>query len=237
MNTELKVNIDLALYKRFEMALQLNGDDKEVIISDLLKSYVARIFAQEAAQYDSVSVNEEEQETDVTYGMAIRRIPKWAKKTTQINHKIIRAYFQLAEKGVVTYNALADYCGDTNNSDVYMSTFGSNFAQMKFDGERSHGKVFEVDENGVVTIWDHVADCLEKHKKYFLTHTTDTGYVNDWKQENIGKTDRMGTDHLQYLYKMKCGICGHEYLANGTDIFIKKCPNCQNGANTGNNIG
>ena len=40
MNTELKVNIDLALCKRFEMALQLNGDDKEVIISDLLKSII-----------------------------------------------------------------------------------------------------------------------------------------------------------------------------------------------------
>ena len=156
------------------MALQLDGDNKETVVSNLLKSYIARIFSQEAAQYECTATQEE----DGTFGMAIRRIPKWAKKPTQINHKIIRAYFQLAEKGVVTYNMLADYCGEKNNSDVYVSTFASNFAQMKFDGEKSHGKVFEVDDYGVVTIWEPVEECLEKHKKYFLLRSTETNYID-----------------------------------------------------------
>ncbi len=231
MEIEFNATIDSALQQRFEMALQLNGDDKNTIVSALLKSYVAQIFAHEAAQYNSTSAQEHHKADDY-YGMALRRIPKWAKKSSQINHKIIRAYLQLSEKGVVTYNMLADYCSDKTNADVFIPTFHSNFAQMKFDGEKSHGKVFEVDENGVVTIWKHVEDCLETYKQYFVLHTTDAGYVNVHKQHNMGKTERAGTDHLQYLYRMKCGLCGHEYDANGTDIFEKKCPHCQNGART-----
>ena len=173
MESELRVNLDTELYRRFEMALQLNGESKENVVAALLKSYVVRVFAQEAAQYEDFSPASDGQATDGLYGKALHRIPKWAKKPTQINHKIIRAYLQLAEKGVVTYNMLADYCGDKKNADVYVATFNSNFAQMKFDGEKSHGKVFEVSENGVVTVWDYVASCLEEYKKDFLFHSTD----------------------------------------------------------------
>ena len=140
---------------------------------------------------------------------------------------------QLAEKGAVTYNTLADYCGDKNNADVYVATFNSNFAQMKFDGEKSHGKVFEVSESGVVTIWNHIASCLEEYKKYFLFHSTDVGYVNEFSQKNMGRTEMKGTGHLQHLYAMRCEKCGYEYHANGHDIFLKRCPNCQGGADTG----
>lgn len=233
METELRVNLDTALCRRFEMALQLNGESKENVVAALIKSYVVRVFAQEAAQYEDTTPSSTGQATDGLYGKALHRIPKWAKKTTQINHKIIRAYLQLAEKGVVTYNMLADYCGDRNNADVYVATFNSNFAQMKFDGEKSHGKVFEVNESGVITIWNHVASCLEEYKKYFLFHSTDVGYVNEFSQKNMGKTEMKGTGYLQHLYAMRCEKCGYEYHANGHDIFLKRCPNCQGGADTG----
>jgi hypothetical protein len=40
-----------------------------------------------------------------------------------------------------------------------------------------------------------------------------------------------GTDHGQFSYKLEClePDCGHEYGANGTDIFQRKCPRCQDG--------
>lgn len=233
METELKVNLDAALCKRFEMALQLNGESKENVVAALVKSYVVRVFAQEAAQYEDTSPANLGQATDGLYGKALHRIPKWAKKTTQINHKIIRAYLQLAQNGVVTHGMLAEYCSNRNNVDVYVPTFHSNFAQMKFDGEKSHGKVFEVSEKGEVTIWNHVASCIEEYKKYFLYHSTDVGYINEFSQKNMGKTEMQGTGHLQHLYAMRCEKCGYEYHANGHDIFLKRCPNCQGGADTG----
>ena len=107
---------------------------------------------------------------------------------------------------------------------------------MKFDGEKSHGKVFDVNDNGIVSIWSYVEKCIEEYKEAFLLHTTDIGYTNEWKQTNKGFTGRRGTDHMQYLYSMHCKVCGFEYEANGTDIFQKKCPKCQGGANTGNNV-
>lgn len=59
--------------------------------------------------------------------------------------------------------------------------------------------------------------------------TTAIGYVNSNQQENLGNTGLHGTDHLQYVYKMKCKICSEIYGANGSDIWQRKCPKCQEG--------
>ena len=44
---EFKVNIETELLKRFEMALQLNEENQNQVITDMLKTYVARTFSQE----------------------------------------------------------------------------------------------------------------------------------------------------------------------------------------------
>ena len=234
---ELKVFIDEGLLKRFEMALQLNEESREEAVANMLKTYVARTFSQEAASYESSQPSVMVSGNDENYGKALHRIPKWAKKTSQINHKIIRAYLQLAETGTVTYDMLARRCNNASEyPDVYVPTFNSNFAQMKFDGEKSHGKVFDVDAEGVVTIWHYVEKRIEEYKNDFIMHTTDIGYTNDWRQTNKGCTGRKGSDHMQYLYSMHCNLCGYDYEANGTDIFQKKCPKCQGGTNTGHKM-
>ena len=59
--------------------------------------------------------------------------------------------------------------------------------------------------------------------------TTQNGFVNDNLQRNNGKTEHRGTDHGQWFYDMECLKCGHRYYANGSDIWRRKCPNCQGG--------
>jgi hypothetical protein len=59
--------------------------------------------------------------------------------------------------------------------------------------------------------------------------TTEPGYRNRNGQVVIRPTHLAGTDHYQYVYVLRCGECGHEYGANGSDIFQRKCPNCQGG--------
>jgi len=63
------------------------------------------------------------------------------------------------------------------------------------------------------------------------TETTTIGYVNRNKQNVYGTRGVKGTDHRQLSYKLKCLVegCGYEYGANGTDIFQRKCPQCQGG--------
>ncbi len=64
------------------------------------------------------------------------------------------------------------------------------------------------------------------------TETTKVGYVNRNNQRCSGHRGVSGTDHSQLAYRMECleTGCGLIYGANGTDVFQKKCPRCQRGA-------
>ena len=172
MPTEITFHIEEGLHQQFHMALQLNAEEADAVIEQLLKAYIARTFTQVAASYHQSPTAGTAK--DSNYGKANQRIPKWAKKPSQINHKIIRAYLQLAEQGPVTYQQLAWQCTNhEDHPDVYVPTFTANFAQMKFDGNKSHGKVFEVTADGSITIWKEVENCLLLHKKDFLVHESD----------------------------------------------------------------
>jgi hypothetical protein len=63
-----------------------------------------------------------------------------------------------------------------------------------------------------------------------MTSTTQPGYVNRNDQIVIRATDLPGNDFGQYIYVMRCNPCGFEYGVNGSDIFQRKCPECQGGA-------
>jgi len=59
--------------------------------------------------------------------------------------------------------------------------------------------------------------------------TTESGFVNPNGQVTIRNTGLPGTDHNQYVYQIACSHCGEIYGANGSDIFERKCPRCQEG--------
>lgn len=56
------------------------------------------------------------------------------------------------------------------------------------------------------------------------------GFVNRHGQICTGHRGTPGTDHLQRAYRVECGLCGHAYGANGSDIHERRCPECQSGA-------
>ena len=61
------------------------------------------------------------------------------------------------------------------------------------------------------------------------SRTTQPGYENRNRQVVVRSTGSAGTDHGQYVYVLRCGECGHEYGANASDIFQRRCPLCQRG--------
>lgn len=72
--------------------------------------------------------------------------------------------------------------------------------------------------------------CTEnKKEEYNMTKPTQTGFINENQQKNNGRTEFEGTDYNQKLYSMECLKCGHHYYANGSDIHLRKCPNCMGG--------
>lgn len=60
--------------------------------------------------------------------------------------------------------------------------------------------------------------------------TTEIGYVNKHRQEVIRKTDITGSDRGQRVYVLRCLECDYEYGANGSDIWLRRCPRHGGGA-------
>ncbi len=57
--------------------------------------------------------------------------------------------------------------------------------------------------------------------------TLDIGYINKNNQKNIGYRGKSETHYNQNSFEMECLDCGHKYLANGCDVWLRKCPACQ----------
>lgn len=105
------------------------------------------------------------------YGMANRKIGLWARRKDQGNHRILCA-FNEAENKETGKAKLAnmeriyyDYY-DRSNLEQRVPDFRSNYAQMKIDSRKSHGKVFE-DDGVNVTIWEEVYETFMKYKDSF----------------------------------------------------------------------
>lgn len=207
MKLTFEINEDLS--KRFDMALQLTGENKDTVLESLMKAYIVQTFSQTASTYQTEIQGSN---ADKNFGKAIHKIPKWASKPMVIPSKIIRAYLQLLdEKGSVTYPELMLRCSDKENyPDEYIATFANNFAQMKFDDEKSHGKVFEVNSVQKITLWENVKEIVMLNQDKFKNHSTAAGYINRNNQINLGRTQERGTDHGQWLYRMRCEHCQTE---------------------------
>lgn len=61
------------------------------------------------------------------------------------------------------------------------------------------------------------------------TKTTKIDYVNSNNQKVHGTRNIKETDHNKVSYKLECLDCNELYGAIGTEIFRRKCPNCQGG--------
>ena len=56
--------------------------------------------------------------------------------------------------------------------------------------------------------------------------STDVGYVNRNNQKNLGYMGVSETHVSAKSYEIECLDCGHKYLTNGCDIWLRKCPKC-----------
>lgn len=165
MRNDVTISIDSDIYEKFCIALTLTKDDSSYVIESLMKNYIKESFSLVSKAYTT-------KDTFVTLSSnepkAISKIPLWAKRKEQINHKIIKAYLQLeAENGSVSLKDFEKRCLDkANHPDVFIPTFKGNYNQMKTDAPKSHGKIFE-EVNGKVIIWDRIRPTLLEFEEYF----------------------------------------------------------------------
>lgn len=166
MKEETIIFVDKDVLEKFRIALQLNGETCDGAVETLMRQYISKTFEQISQTYNTRCTHKPSTNQDF-YGKAIGRIPIWAIKPNQYNHKIIRAFFVAEEiNGEATLPVMERLCGDINDQSLYVPTFRSNYAQMKLDGPKSHGKVFE-DDGERVWIWSEVRDTLMQYKNEF----------------------------------------------------------------------
>lgn len=177
LNSNLSIVLDSELLEKFKLALILNKEQEELAIENMIKKYVTESFLNATKEMTSIKEKKSKDTyygnhldaNSPKYGKANKKIPIWAHRKYQNNHKIIKAFFQIEnEEGIVRLDELKKRCtNQTQYPDTFCSDFAGNFAAMKSDSSNSHGKVFVV-ENAQVKIWEVVDDVLKSYKKYFL---------------------------------------------------------------------
>ena len=58
-------------------------------------------------------------------------------------------------------------------------------------------------------------------------NSLDVGYINKNNQKNLGYRGKSETHYNQNFFEMECLDCGHKSMANGCDVWLRKCPACQ----------
>lgn len=166
MNKIVTFTVDSDVYEKFNIALNLSGESSDEAANSCLRWYIAQAFGNASKEYSPKAVKQTDANRDF-YGKALQRIPMWALKPNQYNHKIIRAYFMAIDIAQeATLLMMERLCSDKERPDLYVPTFRNNYSQMKLDGPKSHGKVFE-DDGDRVWIWDEVEETLTQYKSSF----------------------------------------------------------------------
>lgn len=105
---------------------------------------------------------------DYFYKKALNKIPMWAQKPYQDNHKIIRAYFKAYHRfdEPPTKNMMQEICSNYEDQSCYVNNFQATYSSLKADGPNTNGKLF-IDDGTYVQIWEEIEDVLLKYEKYF----------------------------------------------------------------------
>ena len=169
MSKKVSFFIDEDVYEKFLLAMDISKESEEEAIEMCMRWYIAKTFEKASHEYKPKKLSKSAEGVNDYYGKALGRIPIWALKPEQYNHKIIRAYFTALDiAGSATISMIEQLCSEKDYPQLYVPTFKNNYSQMKIDGAKSHGKVFE-DDGENVWLWSEIEDTLLKYKSSFYS--------------------------------------------------------------------
>lgn len=91
MKKNISFNIDADVYDKFNMALNLSGETSDEAAESCLRWYIAKTFESASKEYTPKVTRPIDTDEKDFYGKAVQRIPMWALKPNQYNHKIIKS--------------------------------------------------------------------------------------------------------------------------------------------------
>ena len=165
MKKNISINIDEETYKTFRFALELSGQTQEEALMQSINSYIAKILGKVVNKVKNPKKREGNYDEK-----AKNRIPIWANRKNQCNHKIIKAYFAALDRyGKATLEKMEELCTSKFDKPMSPSSFKNNYASMKLDNGHSHGRIFE-DDGNEVWIWKEIEPILMQYKEQFYSN-------------------------------------------------------------------
>ncbi|MFV0361478.1 MAG: hypothetical protein ACK5LL_00090, partial [Suipraeoptans sp.] len=112
MKKEITFSLDNDIYEKFCIALHLTNEDEDDAVENCMRTYIAKTFEKASHEYSLNTIRKLSIDSDRDfYRKAIQRIPVWALKPNQYNHKIIRAFFEAEQAtGEVTLETMELLC-------------------------------------------------------------------------------------------------------------------------------
>jgi len=166
MKKNLSINIDEETYKTFRIALEFSGQTQEEALMQSIHAYITKVLGKVINNFQTKNSKKRE---GLYEEKAKNRIPIWANRTDQCNHKIIAAYFAALDRyGKATLEKMEELCTSEFEKPMSASSFKNNYASMKSDNGHSHGKIFE-DDGNTVWIWKEIEPILMQHKEKFYS--------------------------------------------------------------------
>lgn len=168
----LTVEIEFTITKEtdtiFELALLLSGEEKNDVIERLIHSYAKKVLLGKVeAQSNNNSVRENEQSSPSSRSKAYRRFEGWAKKTNQINHQVLKAFFLCEKDGTANRNVMREKFMELN-PDKASYLFDGNLNSMATEAGNSHGRAF-VFQGENVTLAEDIRKLAAEHRGDFLS--------------------------------------------------------------------
>lgn len=162
---ELTLTISDELYRRFAAACILSGKNQQEVIIEKLQEYISATFAAEIP-----TLNEPAKQIQ-TVGMqskVLTRIPLWARRPDQHNHRILQSFFAVEHDGMTTKERMRDFFLRNGYGTGWQ--FDNNFASMRTNEGNSHGHVFAC-VNDIVTLTEEARRIAYKYRDCFLAGT------------------------------------------------------------------
>ena len=112
MSKKVSFFIDENVYEKSLLAMDISKESEKEAIETCMR-YIAKTFEKTSHEYKPKKVSKSTEGVNDYYGKAIGRIPIWALKPEQYNHKIIRAYFTAPDiAGSATISMMEQLCSE-----------------------------------------------------------------------------------------------------------------------------
>lgn len=160
---EITFTINDDLYRRFAAACILSGKDQSMIICEKIEEFASSTFANEVSGLH-VTTPKVEQAFDAK-SKVLTRIPLWAKRPEQHNHKILQAFFATESEGMTTRDRMREFFIQAASGTGWQ--FDNNFASMRTNEGNSHGRVFAC-FNDIVTLTEEASGIAYKYRDHFV---------------------------------------------------------------------